>query len=1027
MTNYKENSSQNVKKILVVGGASFIGSHLCDALLAQGLSVLCLDFLNTAKQKNIESFKNNPRFKIIKESLLSEKEIKDKVDYIVHVAGLDLSYKKDDSALISLLLNSEGLSYLIDKALKDNAEFLFVSLVDIYAGIASRMSLDNYFGENQKEENIAALLEAKRFGEALVQEYRNKKGLKAKIVRIRDVYGPKMNLDGGFFLNQVFNSFVKQKEFTIEGEGVEILYPTYISDLIYGFVKVLFSADTEGKVYYLVNPKKETLSSVAERIASFYEKPGFLKFLPSDKIPLPQPQIDIALSKKDLRWFPDVLLEEGIEKTLVWFKKFGSPKEKVNIKNTITNPIISKEDYHYEKTELIAEDTIAGKDNMTLFEKRKEVGENLGKNFLPRKSLLSRLFGKKSEIIVPVVPKIPSDDNAQNVHRFFKRIKIIFISICAIFLIFGFLSPFLFSGIFVWNGISNLEKAKDSLNSFDLENSQKYSLRAERSFRTSIDSLNNLMWFFSIIHERVRFEQYLYLLGAGKDLSVAASSVTEIVEPISSLGAVFLGQEESSDNINTSINIIRGALVQGIDKFSEAQAKINILDYQYFPKVSLNKINLIKQEIESGKNSLYELDRLLTILPVLMGQNEDRIYLVIFQNNNELRATGGFIGSYAKITVGEGKIKEIKVDDVYNPDGQLQSEEIAPEPLKEHLGVTYWSMRDANWSPDFSIASQDIERFYNEATKEDISGIIAIDLHTIEKLLESLGSIHPLGYDEEINASNFFERAEYYSEIGFTPGSTGKKDFLGACSEELLAKLKALPPYSFAAVLRSLYSSVNERHILFAFEDQILSEMISNYHLGGQIAEANKDFLWIIDSNVGGNKSNYYLDRAFSQNVLIDKEGLLKNTLEITYTHHGESDAWPGGNYRNYLRVYVPKGATLLSSEGFNSEVKTTYDLDKTVFGGYLEVHYDSTQKISLTYLLPSSLAINDQNQDYSLYIEKQSGTVADSFTFSISWPQYLHLENSSGVGEIRNQTYSISTDLRLDRKYNFTFSSNTK
>lgn len=1025
----KDDSSekrQSRKTVLVAGGAHFLGSHLSEALLVQGFKVICLDDFSLISGDYLGNCKKDKNFSIVNFSLDKSEELKKvgKINYLFHVAGLDLPPKGEP--LNSLLINSQGTKLLLQKAQQDKANFLFVSLVDIYSGVASRLSLENYFGQNEDEEKQLALFEAKRFGEALVEEFWRKEGIKARIVRVRDIYGPKMPLKSLFSLNRLFGLFIESRKISLPGDGLEEVYPTYISDVVYGLIKAMFSTQTEGKVYYLVNPHKTTLRAVAETLLSFYKEGGAIDFTPTEKITLPLPSVDISLSKKELRWFPIVSLEEGVEKTLFWFSKEIKFKQEKSLKEIQESKDFSKKDYRYLKTEIGGETQKEGTEAGgidTLIPGEIETKEELTtpKKTASSKGLLNTIFHYSPKERKTKPPKekkvIVAGELDTKLHRHFNKLKGGFVLLCLIFIIFGFLSPLFFSSFFALRGISAIERAKTALTEFSFATVSSEAAVAEKSFRTAGNGLNNLLWFFSFFHERKRFQQYLYLLSAGKDLAEGVKYIGASVEPLLSSIDTFLDHNQTQSNIDKIVPLVRADIVQAKEKFSQAEAKLDILESQYYPQNLWNKVVIVQTQLKEGKQILSSLETLVNILPSIMGKEEDKAYLIVFQNNSEMRATGGFIGSYARILVSQGKIKEIKVDDVYNPDGLIKEPQIPPEPLKKYLSVTNWGMRDANWSPDFSVASTDIERLYEQATQDDVSGIIAIDLYTVEKLIEKIGPIYPLGYNDEITAENFFAKAEYYAAVGFTPGSTGKKDFLGACAEALLAKLQNMEAKDLSKIMSSLLLNVQEKHILFSFSDPQLDKLIAEQKLNGAVIDYPGDYLLVVDSNVGGNKANYFVDRAFNYDLEIDRDGNLQAVLTIKYTHRGEVDAWPGGNYRNYLRVYVPAGSTLTEFEGFSSEVKTTTDLGKNVFEGLVEVKVNSEQKVKITYNLPSGLKTIDDNLSYRFYVQKQSGSVQDLLTMNITWPSYLRLDNVSPTGERGSQSFSFTDNLNVDKE----------
>lgn len=1019
-------TQKNLKTVLVAGGGSFIGSHLCEALVVQGFKVLCIDDLEEGREKNLQEVKKDKNFQFVHLSYDSKETLKSlgKIDYLFHVAGLEATSK----SLNSLLVNSQGTVNLLEKALEDKAEFLYLSLVDIYSGIASRLTLEHYFGPIKKQEAVFALLEAKRFGEALVEEYRKEKKLKAKIIRTRDIYGPRMSLESNFPLNSLISQYLRTSKLQLVNDGLDEIYPTYVSDVVYGLIKAMFSAETEGKVYYLVNPQKITLVSLAKILNNFRKEKLTIEFLEDEQIHFPQTPIDISASKRDLRWFPAIEIEEGIERTLSWYKRASELKNKASVKEISPEQIFTKTDFKYQPTEIVKGKTATELDKERFFDKREKdlekepsvltekKSEDLNNKIKNTESFWSKLFRRKEE-----KEEVKKSEKKEIQHQFGK-LKLGFLAICLVFIFFGLLSPLFFSLFFVYRGVSKLDQTKQALESLSLSQVQSDSLEAEKSFRTAEGSLNNLWWLFSLFHKREQFQQYIYLLSVGEDVSTSIKTLSTSINPLLGSVDLFLGHDQNQEGIDKIVSQVKVNIVQAHENLSSAQSKLDVLNQSYFPAFLWSKVESLKTQLVQAQEITGQIEVMTDLLPSLTGEETAKTYLIVFQNNSEIRATGGFIGSYAKVSVADGKIADIKVDDVYNPDGQIQETIAPPSPLTQYLNVEKWGMRDGNWSPDFSVSSQDLKMLYKKGTGEEVSGIIAVDLYTVEKLLEAFGPIHPLGYEEEITSSNFFERAEYYSEVGFTPGSTGKKDFLGACSEELLDKILASNAKDLKKVVTPLYQAIEEGHILFSFSDELMQQIMVSRNWAGKISETQGDYLWVIDSNVGGNKANYFVSRALDYQANIERDGIITSGLTITYTHKQEADVWPGGEYKNYLRVYVPQGSVLTNSEGFSAEVKTTQDLNRTVFEGYLTVKVGTTHEIKLNYQLPVNLQLNDKHLGYSFYAQKQLGTIADSFNYQISWPNYFDLKTISGEGVKQEGKYNYTGNLQKDRTFTFKF-----
>ena len=188
-------------------------------------------------------------------------------------------------------------------------------------------------------------------------------------------------------------------------------------------------------------------------------------------------------------------------------------------------------------------------------------------------------------------------------------------------------------------------------------------------------------------------------------------------------------------------------------------------------------------------------------------------YLILFQNNMELRPTGGFIGSFSIISFDKGRMTEIVVNDVYSADGQLKGHVDPPEALRIHLGEGGWYLRDANWDPDFSISADKIEWFLDKEINTKVDGVIAIDLSFVQKLLKITGPINLVDFSKTITAENIYINTQNEVESDFFPGSIKKASFLTSLSKELISAVQQIKSDKYFALIKEIYSSLEERHL----------------------------------------------------------------------------------------------------------------------------------------------------------------------------------------------------------------------
>ena len=327
------------KTALVAGGAGFVGSYVCEQLLAQGFRVVCVDNLTSGSKENIESLLNRDDFYFVKADLNSPKfslpkELK--IDVIIHAAGLEEFSIDKDLSLETLLVNSLGTRILLEIAKEKKAKFVFISSADLYSGVFSSTSLKYYFGKDAANESTFTHNEAKRFAEALVFEYFKNYDLDAIVVRVKDVYGPRMSFQAEGDLNKIITGAVSGKKITISGDGLKTINPTYATDISSGVVRAVVSG-SKGEIYNLVNPDKLTLDAFVQTVK---QVSGSLKVSYkglSEDLELPYHQLDLSTSQEKLSWRPTVSLADGISHTITYFRQKGARPQ-----TEATQPIFSE-------------------------------------------------------------------------------------------------------------------------------------------------------------------------------------------------------------------------------------------------------------------------------------------------------------------------------------------------------------------------------------------------------------------------------------------------------------------------------------------------------------------------------------------------------------------------------------------------------------------------------------------------------------------------------------------------------------
>ena len=413
--------------------------------------------------------------------------------------------------------------------------------------------------------------------------------------------------------------------------------------------------------------------------------------------------------------------------------------------------------------------------------------------------------------------------------------------------------------------------------------------------------------------------------------------------------------------------------------------------------------------------------------------------LILFQNNMELRPAGGFIGSFGLLTIEKGKLLDFEIHDVYFADGQLKGHVEPPAKLKEFIGQAGWYLRDSNWSPDFPTSARRAEWFLDKEIGRKVDGVIAIDLFLAQRILEATGEIYLPDYNEKINADNFFERAEYHSEIGFFPGSTQKQDFLGKTAQALFEELKSSESKNLTKIGFAFFRSLEEKDILVYLEDEAIADFVGKFNWDGGIKSAKckgrsekclTDYVYINEANVGINKANYFLNREIEQAVVIDQEGKIKSRLVLNYQNNSPNDVFPAGNYRSYLRILLPLGSQINRVEIKNpdkqqegveiKQIDQETDFQREIFGFLIDVPVKERRKVEIEYQLEEGKKVEEGG--YLILVQKQSGTKNDQYSLSISYPQNLVLTQTNPQALTREGMIVYNTTLAKDTVFEMSF-----
>ncbi len=309
----------NKKKVVVTGGAGFIGSHLCDRLIAEGFSVICLDNFITGDIKNIKHLLKDKNFRLIEHNVTKYISIKEKVDYVMHFASPASPEDYLKFPIQTLKVGSLGTHNALGLAKEKKARFLLASTSEVYGDPLIHPQPETYWGNVNPVGVRGCYDEAKRFAEAITMAYHRVHKIDTRIIRIFNTYGPRMRMNDGRVVPNFIYQALNGKPITVYGKGTQTRSFCYVDDLVEGIFRLMHSRINEP--VNLGNPNEFTVLELARLVIKLTGiKPKIIfKPLPQDDPKKRKP--DITKAKKLLKWLPKVELREGLEKTIEWFRK----------------------------------------------------------------------------------------------------------------------------------------------------------------------------------------------------------------------------------------------------------------------------------------------------------------------------------------------------------------------------------------------------------------------------------------------------------------------------------------------------------------------------------------------------------------------------------------------------------------------------------------------------------------------------------------------------------------------------------
>lgn len=478
--------------------------------------------------------------------------------------------------------------------------------------------------------------------------------------------------------------------------------------------------------------------------------------------------------------------------------------------------------------------------------------------------------------------------------------------------------------------------------------------------------------------------------------SVAKESFLLVDSMVTLSGSVFSNTPYDLDGLTSDISASLDKLYVDLS-FLETE----IERVKFAEKIIFMGTFNIGTDFKQFKEYVYQLKIISSRLSYLLGGDKQMKYVVLFQNNMELRATGGFIGSFAILTFDNGRMVDLSVSDVYSADGQLKGFVAPPEPISLYLNEPSWFLRDSNWDPNFKSSAQKAMWFLDKEIDVSLDGIIAIDLFFVKQVMLVIGNLVLTDFNKTITVDNLYFETQTEVENNFFPGSIKKASFLSALASEFSLKVKESLEKKGLAILNSVRSSFESRHIQAYFIDSQTQLALKNLSYTGEHDYSTdcgdlclRSSYLLVDSNLGVNKANLYITR---DHVLTSKINAteLRNELLVTYNNSANPGMGDKARYKNYLRIFLPLDANVNGIRYYPDE-SGYQDIayDEKVHENYKELGFlvdipaGKKHQVQFSWSLGNKKLLNGGVLKFHTY--KQAGTEADKFYFNFGPEGYL-------------------------------------
>jgi hypothetical protein len=564
-------------------------------------------------------------------------------------------------------------------------------------------------------------------------------------------------------------------------------------------------------------------------------------------------------------------------------------------------------------------------------------------------------------------------------------------------------------------GIKDFSRAQDGFEEFRTRDMKKSFQQALADFENAQKSMEKINTGVAAIARVVpgkgsALADGKALIDAGQDIARAGTHVARAADafqpPFQLFSSGFL---DAFQNMNNELKIADPFLAQ-------ADARLESVNADNIPAENRAQFLQLRALLHVFSNNIKDVTDLGDGMIRVFAKNQLRRYLIVFQNNTELRATGGFIGSYALVDFADGAIRNIEIPPggPYDLQGSLRETVQSPQPL--HIVNPIWQFQDANWFPDFPTSAKKLMWFYEKSGGPTVDGVIAINERVAEKIIQYTGPITMSEYGKTITAENFLQETQKSVEIEYDKEKNTPKKFIADLIPKVIRTLQERAKEDVVGLIQIFSTAVQERDIQLYMRSSPDQTLFQRFGAGGELRATRGDYSMIVDTNVGGGKSDGVITQSVRHTLTVKNNGTCIVHLHIQRDHHGNrQDPFTGIRNIDYMRIYTPYGSKVLSVSGFQEidpslfktppmeyhldsdlkaierderydaikKVSTHTELGKTVISGWVVTDVGLSRDVDITYQLPFT-AEDIISHGYSLLIQRQSGSRIQSYVYDV-------------------------------------------